>query len=93
MVFQAMSSILGFAHIKSIELSKVDVFLCALKEMMKTLKITQDSTIFTLTKIVVAIPIEAINFIAPLVCNIDNQTMAQILLDQERYLEKLMEQI
>lgn len=36
---------------------------------------------------IVATPIEnsTVNFIAPLVFNTDNQTMAQVLLDQERY--------
>ena len=60
------------------------------------LGITQDSAILTLAKMKVATLIEAItvNFIAPLVFNTDNKTMAQILLDQERHLDYgLMEQI
>jgi len=60
------------------------------------LGITQDSAILTLAIMIVATPIETstVNFIAPLVFNTDNQTMAQVLLDQERHPDYgLMEQI
>ena len=51
------------------------------------LGITQTSNVLIFNIMVVSTPIEqsTINFIAPLVFNVDNQTMAQVLLDSTLY--------
>ncbi len=53
------------------------------------LGITQTSNVLIFNIMVVSTPIEqsTINFIAPLVFNVDNQTMAQVLLDSTLYPE------
>ena len=51
------------------------------------LTITPNSNILVFNIMIVTTPIEKsmINFIAPLVFNVDNQTMAQVLLDNSLY--------
>lgn len=112
MVFRVVTPIPGFAHIGSVELTKIDDFFMRLKSQddetsftlvnpfmlreyplelppyyQDILKITKKSAALTLNIMIVATPIEnsTVNFIAPLIFNTDNQTMAQVLLDQERY--------
>ena len=53
------------------------------------LEIDKDTNISVLNIMIVATPIETstINFIAPLVFNTDKKTVAQILLDENRYKE------
>lgn len=51
------------------------------------LQIDKESAILILNIMIVAKPIEdsTINFIAPVIFNTDSKTMAQVLLDQEKY--------
>lgn len=51
------------------------------------LNISEMSNIFVLNIMIVASPIETstINFIAPLIFNADNQTMAQVILDANKH--------
>lgn len=51
------------------------------------LDIKDDTNILVLNIMIIATPIEAstINFIAPLIFNTDNATMAQVLLDTTKY--------
>lgn len=51
------------------------------------LEIEETTNVLVLNIMIVTTPIEnsTVNFIAPLIFNTDNQTMAQILLDSEKY--------
>ncbi len=51
------------------------------------LDVKNNSSLLTLNVMIIATPIESstINFIAPMIFNTDNKTMAQVLLEQERY--------
>jgi len=60
------------------------------------LDIKEDSTLLILNIMIIATPIESstINFIAPLVFNVDNGSLAQVVLDANKYPEfGLMESI
>jgi flagellar assembly factor FliW len=60
------------------------------------LDINENSNMLILNIMIIATPIETstINFLAPLVFNVDNQTMAQVVLDANKYPEfGLMESI
>jgi flagellar assembly factor FliW len=112
MVFRVVSPIPGFAHIQSMELTKIDDFFMRLKSLddetsftlanpfmlreytydlpqyyKDLLEISQDSAVLSLVIMIVSTPIESstLNFIAPLIFNVDNKTMAQVLLDQEKH--------
>ena len=51
------------------------------------LEITEESNLLVFNIMIIATPIETstINFIAPLIFNTDNQTMAQVLLDSSKH--------
>jgi len=53
------------------------------ESIQKTLEITEDSNILIFNIIVIHTPIEdsTINFVAPLLFNVDNKTMVQTILD------------
>ncbi|KEA45500.1 flagellar assembly protein FliW [Campylobacter mucosalis] len=112
MIFNVKSPILGFEHIKTMELIELDKFFVKLQSK-------DDSTSFTMINpyalrdyefevptyyeellglknsselrvyniVVVALPLEksTVNFIAPIVCNMDNMTLAQVVLDVGAY--------
>lgn len=114
MVFHVASPIPGFAHIKSMELSKIDDFFMRLESKddetsftlinpyllrnysfkipdfyREALEIKDESSLLILNIMIITTPIEnsTVNFIAPLIFNTKNNTMAQVLLEQEKYLE------
>ena len=112
MIFSVKSPILGFEHIKTMELIELDKFFVKLASK-------DDETSFTMIKpfalrsyefdipsyyeelmdikessqlriyniIVVALPLEksTVNFVAPIVCNMDNMTLSQVVLDVTKY--------
>lgn len=114
MIFSVKSPILGFEHIKTMELVELDKFFVKLQSK-------DDSTSFTMINpfalrnydfeiptyyqelmdikdsselrvyniLVVAIPLEksSVNFLAPIVCNMDNMTLSQVVLDADTYPE------
>ena len=81
MIFQVKSPILGFEHIKSYELIELDQFFIKLQSK------DDESELRIYNIMVVSTPIETstVNFIAPIVCNMTNMTLSQIVLDAWTY--------
>ena len=112
MIFSVKSPILGFEHIKTMELIELDQFFVKLvskddetsftminpfalrsyefdipsyyEELMD---IKESSQLRIYNIIVVALPLEksTVNFVAPIVCNMDNMTLSQVVLDVTKY--------
>ena len=112
MIFSVKSPILGFEHIKTMELIELDKFFVKLvskddetsftminpfalrsyefdipsyyEELMD---IKESSQLRIYNIIVVALPLEksTVNFVAPIVCNMDNMTLSQVVLDVTKY--------
>lgn len=112
MVFSVKSPILGFEHIKTMELIELDKFFVKLQskddstsftminpyalrdyefdvptyyEELMQIKETSELRVYNI--LVVALPLEksTVNFIAPIVCNMDNMTLSQVVLDVASY--------
>ncbi|MBR8464389.1 flagellar assembly protein FliW [Campylobacter sp. faydin G-24] len=112
MIFSVKSPILGFEHIKTMELVELDNFFVRLvsKDDKTTftminpfalrnyefdiptyyeelMDIKESSQLRVYNIIVVSLPLETstVNFIAPIVCNMDNMTLSQVVLDVVSY--------
>lgn len=112
MIFSVKSPILGFEHIKTMEIIELDKFFVKLQSKddnisftminpfalrnydfeiptyyEKLMDIKQTSTLRIYNIIVVVLPLEksTVNFIAPIVCNMDNMTLSQVILDTSIY--------
>lgn len=112
MILNVASPILGFEHIKSFELVKIDQFFVKLQSQddntsftaidpytlrnydfevptyyEELMQLKKDSDLRVYNIIVVAIPLEnsTVNFIAPVVINLDNKTLSQVVLDATKY--------
>ncbi|MBR8461992.1 flagellar assembly protein FliW [Campylobacter sp. faydin G-140] len=112
MIFSVKSPILGFEHIKTMELVELDNFFVRLvsKDDKTTftminpfalrnyefdiptyyeelMEIKESSQLRVYNIIVVSLPLETstVNFIAPIVCNMDNMTLSQVVLDVVSY--------
>ncbi|MBE3021596.1 flagellar assembly protein FliW [Campylobacter sp. RM13119] len=112
MTFSVKSPILGFEHIKTMEIIELDKFFVKLQskddntsftminpfalrdydfeiptyyEELMQIKDSSELKIYNI--IVVSLPLETstVNFIAPIVCNMDNMTLSQIVLDAAMY--------
>ena len=112
MIFSVKSPILGFEHIKTMELIELDKFFVRLQskdddtsftminpfalrnydfeiptyyEELMQIKETSQLRIYNI--IIVSLPLETstVNFIAPIVCNMDNMTLSQVVLDTAVY--------
>ena len=112
MIFSVKSPILGFEHIKTMELIELDKFFVKLAskddetsftminpfalrsyefdipsyyEELMDIKESSQRRIYNI--IVVALPLEksTVNFVAPIVCNMDNMTLSQVVLDVTKY--------
>ncbi|MBE2984808.1 flagellar assembly protein FliW [Campylobacter sp. RM9344] len=112
MTFSVKSPILGFEHIKTMEIIELDKFFVKLQskddntsftminpfalrdydfeiptyyEELMQIKDSSELKIYNI--IVVSLPLETstVNFIAPIVCNMDNMTLSQIVLDAAVY--------
>ena len=112
MIFSVKSPILGFEHIKTMELIELDKFFVKLAskddetsftminpfalrsyefdipsyyEELMDIKDSSQLRIYNI--IVVALPLEksTVNFVAPIVCNMDNMTLSQVVLDVTKY--------
>ncbi|AQW81054.1 flagellar assembly protein [Campylobacter pinnipediorum subsp. caledonicus] len=112
MIFTVKSPILGFEHIKTMELIELDKFFVKLQskddntsftminpyalrnyefdiptyyEDLMDIKNSSELRVYNI--LVVATPLEksTVNFIAPIVCNMDNMTLSQIVLDVVSY--------
>ncbi|MFK5881818.1 MAG: flagellar assembly protein FliW [Sulfurospirillum sp.] len=114
MTFSVKAPILGFEHIKNLELEKIDDFFFKLKscedgtvfmlinpfmirdydfivpEFYKNLlELNENSKPLVYNIMIISTPIEisVINFIAPLVFNVEKSYVAQIILDSSKYKE------
>ena len=114
MVFQVKSPILGFEHIKTMELIELDNFFVKLQSKdddtsftminpyalrnyefeiptycQELMEINDNSELKVYNIMVVSRPIETstVNFIAPIICNMTNMTLSQIVLDVYSYPE------
>ena len=112
MIFSVKSPILGFEHIKTMELIELDKFFVKLASKddetsftminpfalrsyefdipsyyEELMDIKESSQLRIYNIIVVSTPIETstVNFIAPIVCNMDNMTLSQVVLDVTKY--------
>ena len=108
MIFSVKSPILGFEHIKTMELIELDKFFVKLASKddetsftminpfalrsyefdipsyyEELMDIKESSQLRIYNIIVVALPLEksTVNFVAPIVCNMDNMTLSQVVLD------------
>ncbi|MGB2552478.1 flagellar assembly protein FliW [Campylobacter sp. MOP51] len=112
MVFEVKSPILGFEHIKSMELIELDKFFVKLKSKddetsftminpyalrnyefeiptyyQELMNINDNSELRVYNIMIVSVPIETstVNFMAPIVCNMTNMTLSQVVLDVYNY--------
>ncbi|WP_172197959.1 flagellar assembly protein FliW [Campylobacter sp. RM16188] len=112
MVFEVKSPILGFEHIKSMELIELDKFFVKLKSKdnetsftminpyalrnyefeiptyyQELMDINDNSELRVYNIMIVSVPIETstVNFMAPIVCNMTNMTLSQVVLDVYNY--------
>ena len=112
MIFSVKSPILGFEHIKTMELIELDKFFVKLASKddetsftminpfalrsyefdipsyyEELMDIKESSQLRIYNIIVVALPLEksTVNFVAPIVCNMDNMTLSQGVLDVTKY--------
>ena len=112
MIFSVKSPILGFEHIKTMELIELDKFFVKLASKddetsftminpfalrsyefdipsyyEELMDIKESSQLRIYNIIVVALPLEKsiVNFVAPIVCNMDNMTLSQVVLDVTKY--------
>lgn len=112
MIFSVKSPILGFEHIKTMELIELDKFFVKLASKddetsftminpfalrsyefdipsyyEELMEIKESSQLRIYNIIVVALPLEksTVNFVAPIVCNMDNMTLSQVVLDVTKY--------
>lgn len=112
MVFEVKSPILGFEHIKTMELIELDKFFVKLQSKddetsftminpyalrnyefeiptyyQELMDINDNSELRVYNIMIVSIPIETstVNFMAPIVCNMTNMTLSQIVLDVYNY--------
>ena len=112
MIFSVKSPILGFEHIKTMELIELDKFFVKLASKddetsftminpfalrsyefdipsyyEELMDIKESSQLRIYNIIVVALPLEksTVNFVAPIVCNMDNMTLSQVVLDVTKY--------
>ena len=112
MIFSVKSPILGFEHIKTMELIELDKFFVKLASKddetsftminpfalrsyefdipsyyEELMDIKESSQLRLYNIIVVAHPLEksTVNFVAPIVCNMDNMTLSQVVLDVTKY--------
>ena len=112
MIFSVKSPILGFEHIKTMELIELDKFFVKLASKddetsftminpfalrsyefdipsyyEELMYIKESSQLRIYNIIVVALPLEksTVNFVAPIVCNMDNMTLSQVVLDVTKY--------
>ena len=112
MIFSVKSPILGFEHIKTMELIELDKFFVKLASKddetsftminpfalrsyefdipsyyEELMDINESSQLRIYNIIVVALPPEksTVNFVAPIVCNMDNMTLSQVVLDVTKY--------
>ena len=112
MIFSVKSPILGFEHIKTMELIELDKFFVKLASKddetsftminpfalrsyefdipsyyEELMDIKESSQLRSYNIIVVALPLEksTVNFVAPIVCNMDNMTLSQVVLDVTKY--------
>ena len=112
MIFSVKSPILGFEHIKTMELIELDKFFVKLASKddetsftminpfalrsyefdipsyyEELMDIKESSQLRIYKIIVVALPLEksTVNFVAPIVCNMDNMTLSQVVLDVTKY--------
>ena len=112
MIFSVKSPILGFEHIKTMELIELDKFFVKLASKddetsftminpfalrsyefdipsyyEELMDIKESSQLRIYNIIVVALPREksTVNFVAPIVCNMDNMTLSQVVLDVTKY--------
>ena len=112
MIFSVKSPILGFEHIKTMELIELDKFFVKLASKddetsftminpfalrsyefdipsyyEELMDIKESSQLRFYNIIVVALPLEksTVNFVAPIVCNMDNMTLSQVVLDVTKY--------
>ena len=112
MIFSVKSPILGFEHIKTMELIELDKFFVKLASKddetsftminpfalrsyefdipsyyEELMDIKESSQLRIYSIIVVALPLEksTVNFVAPIVCNMDNMTLSQVVLDVTKY--------
>ena len=112
MIFSVKSPILGFEHIKTMELIELDKFFVKLASKddetsftminpfalrsyefdipsyyEELMDIKESSQLRIYNIIVVALPHEksTVNFVAPIVCNMDNMTLSQVVLDVTKY--------
>lgn len=112
MLFQVKSPILGFEHIKTMELIELDKFFVKLQSKddstsftainpyalrnyefdiptyyQEMMDINENSELRVYNIMVVSTPIETstVNFMAPIVCNMTNMTLSQIVLDVYSY--------
>ena len=112
MIFSVKSPILGFEHIKTMELIELDKFFVKLASKddetsftminpfalrsyefdipsyyEELMDIKESSQLRIYNIIVVALTLEksTVNFVAPIVCNMDNMTLSQVVLDVTKY--------
>ena len=112
MIFSVKSPILGFEHIKTMELIELDKFFVKLASKddetsftminpfalrsyefdipsyyEELMDIKESSQLRIYNIIVVVLPLEksTVNFVAPIVCNMDNMTLSQVVLDVTKY--------
>ena len=112
MIFSVKSPILGFEHIKTMELIELDKFFVKLASKddetsftminpfalrsyefdipsyyEELMDIKESSQLRIYNIIVVALPLEksTVNFVAPIVCNMDNMTLSRVVLDVTKY--------
>ncbi|QKG29019.1 MULTISPECIES: flagellar assembly protein FliW [unclassified Campylobacter] len=112
MVFEVKSPILGFEHIKTMELMELDKFFVKLQSKddntsftminpyalrnyefeiptyyQELMDINDNSELRVYNIMVVSTPIETstVNFMAPIVCNMTNMTLSQVVLDVYSY--------
>ena len=112
MIFSVKSPILGFEHIKTMELIELDKFFVKLASKddetsftminpfalrsyefdipsyyEELMEIKESSQLSIYNIIVVVLPLEksTVNFVAPIVCNMDNMTLSQVVLDVTKY--------
>lgn len=112
MVFEVKSPILGFEHIKTMELIELDKFFVKLQSKddntsftminpyalrnyefdiptyyQELMDINDNSELRVYNIMVVSTPIETstVNFMAPIVCNMTNMTLSQVVLDVYSY--------
>lgn len=112
MTFSVKSPILGFEHIKTMELVELDKFFVKLQSKddetsftminpyalrdyefeiptyyEELMQIKDSSELRVYNILIVALPLEksSVNFIAPIICNMDNMTLSQVVLDTTLY--------